>query len=59
MCVQCVGAAATAVGTASGLRAWLAARAGAWLTPKRLRIATISLLTLAVLGSSVALGGTG
>jgi hypothetical protein len=58
MCMQCAAAATTAVGTAAGVRAWLGAKAGAWLTPKRMRVATISLLTLAVLGSGVALGGT-
>jgi len=56
MCVQCAAAAATAVGTAAGLRAWLRARAGSWLTPRRMRIATVSLLALAVVGSGLALG---
>ena len=58
MCMQCAAAATTAVGAASGIRVWLRSRAGAWLTPRRMRIATISLLVLAVLGSGVALGGT-
>jgi hypothetical protein len=58
MCMQCAAAATAAVGTATGLRAWLAIKAGAWLTPKRMRVLTVSLLALAVLGSGVALGGT-
>jgi hypothetical protein len=58
MCMQCAAAATTAVGAASGIRVWLKLKAGAWLTPKRMRFATISLLTLAVLGSGIALGGT-
>lgn len=58
MCMQCAAAASAAVGAASGIRVWLRLRAGAWLTPKRLRAATISLFTLAVLGSGVGLSGT-
>lgn len=57
--MQCAGAATTAVGAATGIRVWLRARAGAWLTPRRMRVATVSLLALAVLGSGVALGGSG
>lgn len=58
MCMQCAGAATAAIGAASGLRAWLRIKAGAWLTPRRLRVATISLLTLGVIGSGLGLGGT-
>jgi hypothetical protein len=36
----------------------MAARRGAWLTPRRRRFATVALLSLAVLASSVALGGS-
>ena len=60
MCVQCaVGAtsAAAAVGGATGLRAWLAAKRFTWMTPGRMRAATIALLALAVIGSSVGVGG--
>jgi hypothetical protein len=59
MCVQCAATAAAAVGSASGVRAWLRNTAGDWLTPGRLRAITIGLLTLAVIVSSVGLGGTG
>jgi len=59
MCMQCAATATTAVGAASGIRVWLRLKAGAWMTPRRMRLATVSLLALAVLGSSVALGGTG
>ncbi len=59
MCMQCAATAAVAVGSASGIRAWLKARGGAWLTPRRLRAATIVLLTLAVVGSGVAFGSSG
>lgn len=59
MCMQCAATAAVAVGSASGIRAWLRARGGEWLTPGRLRVATLSLLALAVVGSGLGLGGTG
>jgi hypothetical protein len=40
--------AATATAAATGIRAWAAARAPAWLTPRRLRALTAALLTVAV-----------
>ena len=43
------------VGTASGPRAWLR---GAWLTPRRMRFATVALLSLAVLASGLGRGGS-
>lgn len=58
MCVQCAATAATAVGTASGLRAWARARAGAWLTPARLRLLSGGLMSVAVLAAGVGLGGS-
>jgi hypothetical protein len=58
MCMQCLATASVSVGAASGVRAWLQARAGAWLTPPRMRAITIGLLTLAVLGAGVGLGGS-
>jgi len=57
--MQCLAAAATTVGAASGLRAWLAARAGGQMTPPRKRALTIALTGLAVLGAGLGLGGTG
>jgi hypothetical protein len=59
MCMQCAATAAVAVGSASGIRAWLHARKPRWLTPGRMRAATIVLLTGAVLASGVVAGGTG
>jgi hypothetical protein len=35
MCMQCVAGAMTAGATATGLRGWIVARAGPWLTPRR------------------------
>jgi hypothetical protein len=60
MCVQCTMGATTAaasVGGAAGLRAWLAAQRFSWMTPRRLRVTTIALLGLGLLGASVGIGG--
>ena len=59
MCMQCMATATVAVGSASGIRAWLRIHGGSWLTPGRMRAATVALLTLAVLGAGVGLSGTG
>jgi hypothetical protein len=59
MCVQCAATATVAVGSATGIRAWVRARGGPWLTPGRMRAITICLLTLAVIVSGIGLGGTG
>jgi phage tail sheath protein FI len=59
MCMQCAATAATAVGTAAGLRAWIRGHAGVWLTPARMRAVTILLATAAVIASGATLGGSG
>ena len=53
MCAQCMATAATATAAATGVRAWAAARSPAWLTPRRLRALTLTLLTLAGLAAAV------
>jgi hypothetical protein len=53
MCMQCMMGAMSAGAGASGLRAWLFARAPAWLTPARRRVATRVLLVAGVLAASV------
>jgi hypothetical protein len=53
MCMQCVTFAATSVGAAGGIRAWVAAKNPSWLTPRRLRILTAALLAIAVLAAGV------
>jgi hypothetical protein len=58
MCMQCLTTAAAAVGTASGLRAWLVERVS-WMTPRRTRMVTIALLTLAVVVSGLGFSGSG
>ena len=49
----------TAVGAASGTRAYLGSRRYSWLTPKRLRIVTILLGVGAVLASATLVSGSG
>jgi hypothetical protein len=48
-----------AVGTASGLRAFVASRRLSWLTPRRLRAFTIVLAAGAVLASATLVSGSG
>jgi hypothetical protein len=43
---------------ATGARSWLQAQHASWLTPQRLRVATVGIFAAATLGSSVALGGS-
>jgi hypothetical protein len=57
--MQCAATAAAAVGSASGIRAWLRAHGGSWLTPGRMRAVTVGLLVLAVAVSGLGLGGSG
>jgi hypothetical protein len=59
MCAQCMGTAVLAVGTASGLRAFVAARRFSWLTPRRLRALTFVLAFGAVIASATLVGGSG
>jgi len=54
--MQCMAAAATTVGAASGIRAWLG-RYAARIGPARMRAMTAGLGVVAVLGAGVALGG--
>ncbi len=58
MCVQCMMTAAASVSAASGLRVWLGNHFGSWLTPRRLRLVTIGLFTLAVLASGLFVSGS-
>jgi hypothetical protein len=59
MCVQCMMGASAAVGSASGLRSWLATRQWAWLTPQRLHRITIGLIATALVASATVLSGSG
>jgi len=51
--------AATVTGAATGLRAWLAARTFAWLTPTRLKRITLALMVSALLASATMSGTAG
>ena len=53
MCMQRASTAAVAIGSASGIRSWLRARGGAWLTPGRMRVVTVALLGVAVLAAGL------
>ncbi len=55
MCAGCVMVAAAG---ASGVRSWLAAHRLSWLTPQRLRAATITLFVAAFVISSVGMSGS-
>ena len=59
MCAQCMATAMTAVGAASGARAYLGTRRFSWLTRRRLKAITIALATGAVLASATLVSGTG
>ena len=57
--MQCMASAMTAVGAASGTRAWLGGRSFRWLTPRRLRRVTIGLAVAAVIASATLVSGSG
>ena len=57
--MQCLATASVTVGSASGIRAWVHAKAGDRLSPGRMRAITVGLLTLAVLAAGIGLGGSG
>jgi hypothetical protein len=59
MCMQCMASAMSAVGAASGTRAFIASRHFSWLTPRRLRALTIVLLAAALVASATLVSGTG
>jgi hypothetical protein len=55
MCAQC---AILAASVASGARSWVAARRFSWMTPKRLKLVTIALLSAGFVVSSVGFSGS-
>jgi hypothetical protein len=54
----CAGCALTAMAGATAARTWLQAQPMTWLTPKRMKVATVAIFAAAALGSSVTLGGS-
>lgn len=55
---MCAGCAMSAMAGASGLRAWLQTRGWSFVTPVRLRRATIAAFVVATLVSTVGLSGS-
>lgn len=55
---MCAGCAMSAMAGASGLRAWLQTRGWSFVTPQRLRRATIAAFVVATLVSTVGLSGS-
>lgn len=55
MCAMCAMAAMTG---AAGARSWLQAQHATWLTPQRMKVATVGLFATAALGSSVVFSGS-
>jgi hypothetical protein len=51
-----MGATTAAVGV-TGMRAWLAAKGFSWITPRRMRFVTISLIVAGLIASSVSIHG--
>jgi hypothetical protein len=47
-----------AMAGASGARSWLQTRHTTWLTPRRMKVATVGLFTAAAIGSSVTVSGS-
>jgi hypothetical protein len=58
MCAQCMMGATTAAVGVTGMRTWLAAKGFSWMTPRRMRFASISLIVAGVIGSSIGFHGT-
>jgi hypothetical protein len=56
--MQCMAAAMGATATASGTRAYIAARHFSWLTPRRLKAITVALMFAALLASSLLVSGS-
>ena len=53
MCMQCMAGAMVAGAGATGMRAWLVARAPLWLTPRRRNALTRGLLVAGVIGAGL------
>jgi hypothetical protein len=58
MCMQCMASAMTAVGAASGTRAYLGSCRASWLTARRLRLITIGLMVAAFVASATLVSGS-
>jgi hypothetical protein len=58
MCMQCMATAMTAGAGVSGTRAFIAAKHLSWMTPRRLRAITATLLCAGLLASATLVSGS-
>ena len=58
MCMQCMATAMTSGAAVTGARSWLATRKYSWLTPQRLKSATVFLFASALVASSLLVSGS-
>ena len=58
MAAMCAGCALAAMTGASATRSWLQAQHATWLTPKRMKVATVGIFTAAAIGSSMTFSGS-
>jgi hypothetical protein len=58
MCAQCMMGATIAAAGATGTRAWLAGKSFRWMTPSRLRRATVFLVAVGFVISAVGFHGS-
>jgi hypothetical protein len=58
MCAQCMMAATGAAAGATGIRTWLATRGYSWLTPRRMRVATVAMIGAGLIAASLGLSST-
>ena len=58
MCMQCMATAMTAGAGVSGTRAFIAAKHLSWMTPRRMRAITATLLSAGLLGSATLVSGS-
>jgi hypothetical protein len=56
--MQCMMSAMAATAGATGARSWLGLKKFSWLTPRRLRITTIVLISAALLASATLVSGS-
>lgn len=59
MCMQCMLNAMAASAGATGARSWLGSRRFQWMTPARLKVVTIVLISAALLASATLVSGSG
>ena len=58
MCMQCMATAMTAGAGVSGTRAYIADKHFSWMTPRRMRALTATLLAAGLLASTTLVGGS-